>query len=314
MKTKDLVYIGIIAYLAYLLSKKNAKSGETETSATNPSGTSKNLLGVTVGNGSNGGLNLGENMDLPSLTPTSPNGLSTEIALNSSNVKPIIKEENIPTQVFGNVTLPTPYTGGSVINNNPLDVVAPVVQAPNTPTIYLQETIQPTITKITTPTIEESSIGSSIINNNPIDVVPAVIPNSSIVPIPSTTISQTITAEPTITKVSENTIKGSSTVSEPSFPIKTIKAQLITNEPIAGTPIPLAKDVADDIISECGKSFSIPNNDKEGSYSNFWFDGKEYYTQTTSPLIKTIPTKISKLAYVDGCKRLQSFKMKNSKL
>jgi hypothetical protein len=313
MKTKDLVYIGIIAYLAYLLSKKKAKAEETEATTSNPSGTSKNLLGVTVGNGSNGGLNLGENMDLPSLTPTSPNGLSTEVALNSGNVKPIIKQENIPTQVFGNVTLPTPYTGGSVINNNPLDTVAPVIQAPNTPTIYLQET-EPTITRITTPIIENSPVASSIINNNPIDVVPAVIQNSTIVPIPSKTIEQTIVAQPTITKSSESTVKGSSVVAEPSFPTKTINAQLIANEPLKGTPIPLAKDVADDIISECGKSFSIPNNDKEGSYSNFWFDGKEYYTQTTSPLIKTIPTKISKLAYVDGCKKLQSYKIKNSKL
>jgi hypothetical protein len=67
------------------------------------------------------------------------------------------------------------------------------------------------------------------------------------------------------------------------------------------------------MILECGKSFSIPNNDREGSYTNYWVDGDTFYTQTTSPLIKTIPTKISKEAFIEGCKKFQLVKMQNGK-
>jgi hypothetical protein len=295
MKTKDLVYIGIIGYLAYLLLKKKSKNQETETSTTTaPNGTPNNTLGTTVGNGSNGGLNLGSNMDLPNLTPTSSNGLSTEVALNSSNVTPIIKDDNLPTQIFGNVSLPAPYMGGSVINTNPLDVV-PVASTTPVPTAS------------TTPVPTASTTVSETIIDEPIRN-PVVAPIKST----STVLAQEI-AEPIISTSPTPTPTGASVVSEPVFPIKTIKAELITNEPTLGNPIPLTKDVSDEMILECGNSFSIPNNDKEGSYTNFWFDGKEYYTQTTSPLIKTIPTKISKLAYVEGCKKLQLFKLQNSK-
>jgi hypothetical protein len=279
MKTKDLVYIGIIGYLAYLLLNKKSKNQETETSTTtSPNETPNNTSATTFGNGGNGGLNLGSNMDLPNLTPTSSNGLSTEVALNSSNVTPIIKDDNLPTQIFGNVNLPAPYMGSSVIDTNPLDVVP-----------------------ATSTTVSETIINEPI--RNP---VVAPIKNTS------TFISKEI-AEPNMQTIQTPIPIGASVVSEPVFPIKTINAKLITTEPILGKSIPLTKDVSDEMISECGNSFSIPNNDKEGSYTNFWFDGKEYYTQTTSPLIKTIPTKISKLAYVEGCKKLQLFKLQNSK-
>jgi hypothetical protein len=295
MKTKDLVYIGIIAYLAYLLLKKKPKAEETSTT-TAPEGTPNNTLGTTVGNGGNGGLNLGANMDLPNLTPTSSNGLSTEVALNSSNVNPIIRDENLPTQIFGNVSLPTPYLGGSIINTNPLDVV-PATSTTTNPTA--STTIYPTAPTTVSETLIAEPTGT-------VGAIP--IKNSSTIidyrDIPESIISTNLT--PTIT--------GTSVVSEPAFPIKTIKAEIITNQPNLGNPIPLEKDLSDEIILQCGNSFSIPNNDKEGSYTNYWFDGKEYYTQTTSPLIRTIATKISKTAYVEGCKKYQLFKLQNSKL
>jgi hypothetical protein len=303
MKTKDLVYIGIIAYLAYLLVKKKPKAQE-EASTTLPDGTTNNTLGTTVGNGTNGGLNLGANMDLPNLTPTSPNGLSTEVALNSSNVTPIIKDENLPTQIFGNVSLPAPYYSTSVVNPNPVDVV-PAVST--TPSPVASTTPSPAVS--TTPVPATSTTVSETIIAEPIGTVSAPpIKNTS------TVIDYQEVVEPIISTNPTPIATGTSVVSEPVFPIKTVKAELITNEPILGNSLPLSQDVSDEIISECGNSFSIPNNDKEGSYTNFWFDGKEYYTQTTSPLIKTIPTKISKLAYVEGCKKLQLFKLQNSKV
>lgn len=254
MKTKDLVYIGIIGYLAYLLLKKkpNVKVSGSANTNTPP-----------VGNATNGGLNLGSNMDLPNLTPTAPDGLPTEVALSSSNVTPLIKDDNEPTQIFGGVNLPTPYYGSSVVNPNPVDVVP--VSEPITPVIA-PEPITPVL-------------------------APTPIINPETLPTPIST--------------------GTSLVAEPVFPIKTVKAQLITNEPILGEPIKLSDEIKDEIILECGDSFSIPNNDKEGSYTNYWIDGDTFYTQTTSPLIKTIPTKISKEAFVEGCKKFQLFKLQN---
>jgi hypothetical protein len=233
-------------------------------------------------------------MDLPNLTPTAPNGLSTEVALNSSNVTPIIKDENLPTQIFGNVSLPTPYYGSSVVNSNPVDVV---------PTA----STNPTPTASTSPYPTASTTVSETMTTQPIGTV-GTYPIKNQLGIESAEM-----AEPLIPSIPKP-ITGNSLVAEPVFPIKTIKAELITNEPNLGNPIPIKEDVSDEMILECGNSFSIPNNDKEGSYTNYWFDGKEYYTQTTSPLIKTVPTKISKFAYVEGCKKLQLFKMQNSKL
>ena len=239
MKTKDLVYIGIIGYLAYLLLKKK----QTPTAET------IDTTSVPVGNASNGGLNLGTNMDLPNLTPTSPNGLPTEDALGVSNVTPLVKDENEPTQIFGGVSLPPPYLGSSVISPTPLDVV---------------------------PVSETANINPPIINTPPI-------------------VNQMLVST------------GISNVQEPNFPIKTVTAQLTTNQPVLTEPIP-SKQVVNQIISECGNSFSIPNKDKEGSYTNYWVVGDTFYTQTTSPLIKTIPTKISKELFIEGCKKFQLIK------
>jgi hypothetical protein len=265
MKTKDLVYLGVIGVLAYLLLRKKPTTSGSEVTPTNSND-------APVGNSSNGGLNLGSNMDLPSLTPTPADGLSTEVALSSSNITPLIKEDNEPTQIFGSVNLPTPYMSTSVVNPNPLDVIP------------ASTTSSPTASTTSSPTA-------------------------------STTVSGVMTTEP-VGSVGTNltpTATGESVIAEPYLPIKTIKAQLVTNQPDMGNAIPILDDVTDEMILECGDSFSIANTDKEGSYTNFWFDGKEYYTQTTSPLIKSIPVKISKKIYADACKKLQELKMNNGK-
>lgn len=260
MKTKDLVYLGIIGVLTYLLIKKKPVSDGLEV-------TPANSNTKPVGNSSNGGLNLGSNMDLPSLTPTPADGLSTEVALNSSNVTPLIKEDNEPTQIFGSVNLPPPYMSTSVVNPNPVDVI-PASELP----------MKANATNSTTVSKNMNTEQLNFVGNN------------------------------------LNPISSASTiVAEPIFPIKTIKAQLVTNEPNMGNPIPILNDVTDEMILECGNSFSIANNDREGSYTNYWFDGKEYYTQTTSPLMKSLPVKISKKIYADGCKKLQQLKMNNGK-
>ena len=246
MKTKDLVYIGIIGYLAYLLLKKK----QTPTAETNAT------TSVPVGNSTNGGLNLGTNMDLPNLTPTSPNGLPTEDALGVSNVTPLVKDENEPTQIFGGVSLPPPYLGSSVISPTPLDVV---------------------------PVSETANINAPISNTQPI--------------------ANQINQMPVST--------GIYNIQEPNFPIKTVTAQLTTNQPILTEPIP-SKQLVNQIISECGNSFSFPNKDREGSYTNYWVVGDTFYTQTTSPLIKTIPTKISKELFIEACKKFQLMKMQKN--
>ena len=261
MKTKDLVYIGVIGFLAYLLLRKKPTTSGSEVTPTNSNDT-------PVGNSSNGGLNLGSNMDLPNLTPTPADGLSTEVALSSSNVNPLIKEDNEPTQIFGGVSLPPPYRSTSVVNPNPVDVVP------------ASTTSSPTAS--TTPTPTASTTVSEVFTTEPVGSV-------------GTTLTPTAT--------------GGTIIAEPYLPIKTIKAQLVTNQPDMGEAIPIIDDVTDEMILECGDSFSIANTDKEGSYTNFWFDGKEYYTQTTSPLIKSIPVKISKQIYADACKKLQALKM-----
>ena len=269
MKTKDLVYLGVIGVLAYLLLRKKPASSGSEVSTTSSNDT-------PVGNSTNGGLNLGSNMDLPSLTPTPADGLSTEVALSSSNVTPLIKEDNEPTQIFGSVNLPPPYVSTSVVNPNPVDVV---------PASETSTTSSPTASN--TPTLTSSSA----------------------------TVSGVMTTEPvgSVGTNSTPTATGESIVAEPIFPIRTIKAELMTVMPDMGQAIPIIEDISDEMILECGDSFSIANPDKEGSYTNFWFDGKDYYTQTTSPLIKSLPVKISKNIFVEACKKLQELKMNNGK-
>jgi hypothetical protein len=77
------------------------------------------------------------------------------------------------------------------------------------------------------------------------------------------------------------------------------------------TPISIIKD---ERRSECGNSFSVPNFDKEGSSTNYWFDGKFYYSQNTNPFIKLVRTKISESDFIIACEKLQSIKMSNTKI
>lgn len=270
MKTKDLVYIGIIAYLGYLLLKKkpSTQTGTVQTTGT----TSTNIP--------NGGLNLGQNMDLPNLTPTAPDGLSTEVALNSSNVSPLIQDNssNEPTQVFGNFNLPTPYTGGSVINPNPIDVVSPSTNVPQE-TIETGVPLNPSQVHFTAPTPKNTTIFNQ--------------PDLSEAPI------QTSTPRPIVgTIIPSDLPSGTSIVSEPSLGV---------------TPTVISEPVKDELISDCGNSFSIPNNDKENSYTNYWYSKDVFYMQSTSPLTESVPVKISKEQFIEGCKKFQIFKMQTAK-
>jgi hypothetical protein len=255
MKTKDLVYVALIGYLAYLLMKKNPNSQLNQC---------ESITGSTPKSGEmpKGGLTLGQNMDLPNLTPTAPNGMSTEVALNTNNVSPLIKDDNEPTQVFGDYNLPPAY-GVSTINENPLDVTIPAqtempTQTPTQANVLLERLSTPVDTNLT-PSLVSGSV-----------------------------------------------------VKEPIFEVKITKT-ISTLEPTLGlSKTKMTEASKEELISECGNSFSIPNNDKEGSYTNYWFDGIDFFTQTTSPLMRTVPTKISKDLFVDGCKKFQVFKTTNS--
>jgi len=237
-----------------------------------------------------GGLNLGQNMDLPNLTPTPPNGMSTELALNTSNVSPLIKDENEPTQIFGGqLPYPLQQYSASNINPNPIDVIVP---API-------DVIAPAPIDVTAPaptdTITTSPTASTTVT--PLGLTPDFIDVGTLpTPINATTV-----------------LSGSSLINEPVFDLSPIK-NLTTQESILGSPNTiLPEPIKDQLISQCGNSFSIPNNDKEGSYTNYWFDGTFYYMQTTSPLMSTVASKISKDLFLDGCKRFQLFKMQRTK-
>ena len=265
MKTKDLVYIGVIGILAYLLLKKKsipATTQDTTTNGNNP----------PMGNSTNGGLNLGQNMDLPNLTPTSPNGMSTETALNSSNITPLVKDDSEPTQVFGAILPPELQQSGSTsnINTNPIDVVN------NQSDTSSNNNDEPTQVfgnyDLPTP------YGTSTINSNPLDVIP------------------------TSTNTTSTSNSSASTSPRPQ----------VSTTPRAEVEV-FTEPMKDTLISECGNSFSIPNNDKEGSYTNYWFDGINFYMQTTSPYIKTIPNKITKDLFFEGCKKLKAYKQQNTK-
>lgn len=371
MKNKDLVYIGIIAYLAYLLLKKKNSGVKTTTSESTTGGT-------TAGNASNGGLNLGTNMDLPNLTPTSSNGLSTEVALNSSNVSPLVKDDNEPTQIFG-AQLPAglPQYGTSVISPNPLNVGTTATSSastttPSTTTTTVYPTAsttdyqtEPTATSVANPAtqtttapitqspfvpkkaiinvqdINPTTTSASVLTTPPAtasttDIATDLVTQTAVIPkrkvedilIKNTDISQNApvvtlptSPAPVATTKDYQAIKtvlptaniGSSTISEPVFTVTPVKT-VPTQEPIlGGVKMMLPEPVKDQIISECGNSFSIPNNDKEGSYTNYWYDGANFYMQTTSPLVRTVATKISKDLFVDGCRKLKSFQMQQTK-
>ena len=376
MKNKDLVYIGIIAYLAYLLLKK--KNSVTQTEAQKAT-TESTAGGATAGNASNGGLNLGKNMDLPSLTPTPSNGLSTEVALNSSNVSPLVKDDNEPTQIFG-AQLPAglpQYGATSGISPNPLNIGATEsssasTTAPSTTTTTVYPTAstadyqtEPTATSVANPAtqnttapitqspfipkkaiinvqdINPTTTSASVLTTPPAtssatniatDLVTetAVIPKRKVedILIKNTDISQNapvVTLPPSPTPVATTkdyqAIKtvlptatiGSSAISEPVFTATPTKSIPTLETISSGTKAILPEPLKDQIISECGNSFSIPNNDKEGSYTNYWYDGTNFYMQTTSPLVRTVATKISKDAFVEGCRKLKSFQMQQTK-
>ena len=320
MKTKDLVYVGIIAYLAYLLMKKKPLTQPTQdTSLTGSTPNSANLP--------SGGLNLGQNMDLPNLTPTAPNGLSTEVALNSSNVTPLIKDDSEPTQVFGNYNLPPAY-GMSTISTNPLNIVT------TTPYPTASTSPYPTATTTVSPLGLTSDFESVGIIPRPVKSGTSIIAD----PFSSNTTSNPLLLEvpqddfpiynvPTnqlgyASPIRQETVmmieevapvkSGGSIITQPTFEVRQTKS-LPNQEPILGvakTIIP--EPVKDQIISQCGNSFSIPNNDKESSYTNYWFDGTTYFMQTTSPLMKTVASQISKDLFVEGCQKFQGYKLQNS--
>jgi len=238
METKDLFYIGALAYLAYLLAKKNSSNVELK---------KKNVDSTAL---KNGGLNLGQNMDLPNLTPTPEDGMSTEDSLNQGNISPLIKEDNEPTQIFG-ASLPF-----GVQNFG-----------------YQPTTVNQIIESIgTTP--KPSNLGSLVGN------------------------SKTIGVEQK---------KRSTKVVEPIFnDLRTLKKVETDERVLPNFIMPEADKNA--LISQCGNSFSIPNNDKEASYTNYWFDGNSYYMQTSSPMIKTAVIRISKDLYLSACQKLLQFK------
>lgn len=95
----------------------------------------------------------------------------------------------------------------------------------------------------------------------------------------------------------------------------------IPQTPIIPTtqPTEIPKDEVKDEIkgetrSDCGNSFSVPNFDKEGSSTSYWFDGKYYYSQNTNPFIKLVRTQISETQFREACKKLQKIKFENTKI
>ena len=74
----------------------------------------------------------------------------------------------------------------------------------------------------------------------------------------------------------------------------------------------MPEPVKDELISQCGNSFSIPNNDKEASYTNYWYSNDVFYMQSTSPLTESVPVKITKEQFVEGCKKFQLYQLQNT--
>ena len=82
-------------------------------------------------------------------------------------------------------------------------------------------------------------------------------------------------------------------------------ATTIPTTPSTSTPTtPKAPTKTSDIIqniSPCGNSFSVRLNDKDNSVTNYWYDGTNYYQQTTSNLMRSVAVKISFQQYNDAC-------------
>jgi hypothetical protein len=90
----------------------------------------------------------------------------------------------------------------------------------------------------------------------------------------------------------------------------------IPQVPIIPKPQPMdypKDEVKVETRSECGNSFSLPNFDKEGASTSYWFDGKFYYLQNTNPFIKLVRTQISETQFREACKKLQTIKMQSTK-
>lgn len=148
MKTKDLIYIGIIAFLSYILVKKNkalqsfqSDSTSTESTETKPQEQSSNTLPNSDSANSN-------------QTPSIGSALPASV---SDSASPVIPSNNEPTQVFGSYNLPTPYTGSSNINPNPVDVVPPSNTAINSDIPKEQSTSTPIILNSQFPELPSSS-------------------------------------------------------------------------------------------------------------------------------------------------------------
>ncbi|MDQ5928748.1 MAG: hypothetical protein QG594_526 [Bacteroidota bacterium] len=147
MKTKDLVYVGVIALFGFLLLRKKPLNSLKQNQLPNGGVSSTDSI-------PNGGLSLGKNMDLPNLTPKPKDALSTENALNNSNVKPIIKEVNEPTKIVIN-ELSTDFkpSGVSTIVPNPMDVI-PTPFVPQLPVTFPVESTGGSIT-VPTPFVPQ---------------------------------------------------------------------------------------------------------------------------------------------------------------
>jgi hypothetical protein len=144
MNTKDLVYIGLIFGVSYLLlSNQQKKQSKKKVAA--------------EGGFINGGLDQPTTMDLPNLTPNQ--GMATEDSLNQANITPIGSNE--PEQIFG-LPLPSgiqPLTGSSPVASASQP---PVFSAPVPPTTTSAPTLSPTLTEDVKPITTKTQ---SVINN-----------------------------------------------------------------------------------------------------------------------------------------------------
>jgi hypothetical protein len=141
MNTKDLVYIGLIFGVSYLLLSNQQKKSAKKKAA---------IEGGYI----NGGLDQPTSMDLPNLTPNQ--GMPTEESLNQGNIAPIGSDE--PQQLFG---LPLP-SGIQPLFSTPSTPQAPVFSAPVPPTTTSAPTLSPTLTEEVKPITTKTQ---SVINN-----------------------------------------------------------------------------------------------------------------------------------------------------
>jgi len=338
MKDNDLLYLligGAVAY--FLFTKKGTEKSLQDMLPSQEDLADSNL--PPMGNAGNGGLNLPPNMDLPSLTPTLPNSMTIEEALNSGNIFPIIKTPVIIGGV-SSLTAPSGETKPSTSVGGVSSIYVPPSSLDPTKTKTEEMLTTPTIVGGTkdAPSLTDSLGSQSSLPSSSGTTTPTTIGGVSAIFVPSpldptkikteemlttptivggvkdapsltadtltmgsTSGTTTTTTSPTTTVSSPSTGLTSPTASSSTSTLTSpLKTSTTTSTSGSGTNFL-------NVVGQCGSSFSIPNNDKEGSYTNYWFDGKNFYTQTISPLIRTIAVKISSDAYMEGCKRLESF-------